>query len=72
MTDAVGLFVPWAFGQFDLTRIYAHVFSYNVASTRVLEKAGFLREGLLRRAVIKEGQIIDEWLYARVRDGDRT
>jgi RimJ/RimL family protein N-acetyltransferase len=75
MTDAVSLFVPWAFGQFDLSRIYAHVFFYNGASARVLEKAGFSREGLLRRAVIKEGQIIDEWLYASVRentDGPRT
>jgi ribosomal-protein-alanine N-acetyltransferase len=70
MTDAVSLFVPWAFPQFALTRIYAHVFSYNVGSARVLEKAGFLREGLLRRAVIKEGRILDEWLYACVREGE--
>jgi len=68
MTEAVGLFVPWAFEQFGLSRIYAHVFSYNVGSARVLEKVGFAREGLLRRAVIKEGQIIDEWLYACVRE----
>jgi len=32
----------------------------------VLEKAGFSREARLRRAVIKEGEILDEWLYARV------
>jgi ribosomal-protein-alanine N-acetyltransferase len=68
MTDAVSAFVPWAFQQFELTRIYANVFAFNVGSARVLEKAGFLREALLRRAVIKQGVVIDEWLYAQVRD----
>ena len=66
MTDAVSAFVPWAFERFNLQRIYAHVFERNPASARVLEKAGFSREARLRRAVIKEGQILDEWLYARV------
>jgi RimJ/RimL family protein N-acetyltransferase len=66
MTDAVSAFVPWAFDRFNLQRIYAHVFEHNPASARVLEKAGFSREARLRRAVIKEGQILDEWLYARV------
>ena len=66
MTDAVSAFAPWAFERFNLHRIYAHVFERNPASARVLEKAGFAREALLRRAVIKEGEILDEWLYARV------
>jgi len=68
MTDAVSAFVPWAFERFKLQRIYAHVFERNPASARVLEKAGFAREARLRRAVIKEGQILDEWLFARVVD----
>jgi ribosomal-protein-alanine N-acetyltransferase len=66
MTDAVSAFVPWAFERFNLQRVYAHVFERNPASARVLEKAGFSREARLRRAVIKEGEILDEWLYARV------
>jgi RimJ/RimL family protein N-acetyltransferase len=70
MTEAVSAFVPWAFERFSLTRIYAHVFEHNVASARVLEKAGFQREARLRRAVIKEGRVLDEFLFARVRDGD--
>jgi ribosomal-protein-alanine N-acetyltransferase len=67
MTEAVSAFVPWAFERYSLTRIYAHVFEYNLASTRVLEKAGFTQEARLRQAVIKNGQVIDEYLYARVR-----
>lgn len=69
MTDAVSVFVPWAFERFSLTRIFAHVFAYNVASARVLEKSGFTREVLLRRAVIKDGKVLDEWLFARVTEG---
>ena len=33
---------------------------------RVLEKCGYEREGLLRRSVFKDGEIIDAVLYARV------
>ena len=66
MTEAVSAFVPWAFERFNLQRIFAHVFEYNHASARVLEKSGFTREARLRRAVIKDGRVIDEWLFARV------
>jgi [ribosomal protein S5]-alanine N-acetyltransferase len=34
---------------------------------RVLEKSGFVREGLLRKSVLKDGQLIDQVLYALVR-----
>lgn len=70
MTEAVSAFVPWAFERFSLARIYAHVFEFNLASARVLEKAGFEQEARLRKAVIKEGRVIDEYLFARVRGGD--
>ena len=42
-------------------------FSHNVASMRVLEKTGFEREGLLRRSAIKNGVVLDQVLYAKVR-----
>ena len=35
---------------------------------RVLEKSGFVREGVLKRSVFKDGQLIDSIMYARVRD----
>jgi RimJ/RimL family protein N-acetyltransferase len=40
---------------------------WNSASFRVLEKAGFEREGLMRMACIKDGQVMDMALYAKVR-----
>ncbi len=68
MSAAVTQFTAWAFSHLDLYRIYANVFATNAASARVLEKAGFEREGRLRASVFKNGQILDQFLYARIKD----
>jgi len=47
-------------------RIEASVFAWNPASMRVLERLGFVREGVLRRSVTKDGQLIDSVMYAYV------
>jgi len=57
----------WAFNHYQLTRVFAMAFARNAASMRVLEKAGFEREGLLRRSAIKNGVILDQVLFAKVR-----
>ena len=67
-TAALQALVEYAFAEFDLVRLYAHVFEWNTASVRVLEKAGFSLEARMRKAVTKDGQTIDEFLYALVRD----
>ncbi len=64
LSEAVPAFTAWALEEFKLARIEALVFAWNPASARVLEKAGYAREGTLRRSAVKEGQIIDRWLYA--------
>jgi RimJ/RimL family protein N-acetyltransferase len=46
--------------------MFAVPFAENEASARVLEKAGYVLEGRLRRSVIKEGRILDQMLYAFV------
>ncbi|MGA9119626.1 MAG: GNAT family protein [Bacteroidota bacterium] len=68
MTDAISTFVPYAFATFRLERIHAQVFEWNHASARVLEKSGFSLEGRLRRAVLKQGSVIDMFLYSRIRE----
>jgi len=66
--DALRTFVPYAFEVFGAIRLWANVFSPNVASMRVLEKAGFTREALLRRAVVdRVGETHDEFIYALLR-----
>jgi len=67
MTAAVRATTDFVFGNFDVARLEAPVFEWNPASMRVLEKCGFVREGVLRRSVLKDGQLIDAVLYARLR-----
>ena len=57
----------YAFGQFDLRRIFAVPFAHNAASVRVLEKAGYQYEGTMRRSAIKDSVIVDQLLYACIR-----
>jgi RimJ/RimL family protein N-acetyltransferase len=64
---AARAFADAAFAAPDLARLEASVFEWNAASCRVLEKAGFVLEARRRRAVWKDGQQIDSFLYARVR-----
>jgi len=64
MSTAVRAVTEYGFEHFSLTRIYALPFVTNVASHRVLEKAGYVREGLLRRSAIKDGVVLDQVLFA--------
>jgi ribosomal-protein-alanine N-acetyltransferase len=68
MTAVVRGFTEHAFRTFDLCRIYAIVFEWNPASRRVLEKANYTLEGRMHRAAVKEGRVLDQFLYAVVRD----
>jgi RimJ/RimL family protein N-acetyltransferase len=66
-TRAATAMSEWAFENYELTRVFALAFSQNAASIRVLEKAGFEREALLRRSAIKNGVVLDQILFAKVR-----
>src|SRR5690606_8588626 len=59
MTAACRAVAEHLLTQFDLVRLEARVFAWNPASMRVLEKSGFEREGVLRRSVFKDGELID-------------
>ena len=63
-TDALKAVTVEAFKQFEITRLYAVPFADHVASVRVLEKAGYAREGHLRQSAIKDGKIRDQLLFA--------
>jgi RimJ/RimL family protein N-acetyltransferase len=63
-TDALKAVTNEAFKQFEITRLYAVPFADHAASVRVLEKAGYVREGLLRQSAIKDGKIRDQLLFA--------
>lgn len=67
MTHVVNHFTAYAMPRFRLHRLQAQAYSNNPASMRVLEKAGFEREGVLHCAVVKRGELLDSIMYARVR-----
>jgi RimJ/RimL family protein N-acetyltransferase len=65
-TEALMALTQYAIGTHGLTRIYALPFAWNLASCRVLEKAGYVLEARLRRSAIKDGQITDQMQYAYI------
>lgn len=65
--EAVRAVADFAFVQLDLNRLYAHHMVRNPASGRVLAKAGFQREGLLRERVRKWGVFEDVVLLSLLR-----
>jgi len=67
-SEALAAVTEYAFANFDLCRLYAHVFEWNPASTRVLEKAGYVFEGRLKKSVTKDNQTIDQLMYAKTID----
>ncbi|MEV4216627.1 GNAT family N-acetyltransferase [Nonomuraea sp. NPDC049725] len=56
----------WAFGELRIARLEAHVEPWNAASWKAAEKAGFAREGLLRKWKEVGGERRDMYVYARV------
>jgi [ribosomal protein S5]-alanine N-acetyltransferase len=67
MTGVVKLMTEYAFANFDLVRLQAGILDNNPASMRVLEKAGFVKEGILHKAIVKNGILRDEHVYGLVR-----
>ncbi|MCC6840398.1 MAG: GNAT family N-acetyltransferase [Flavobacteriales bacterium] len=65
MTAVVQQMVQLGFAAFpEVTRIHASPFGRNIASQRVLEKAGFRLEAELIGTLVKHGQVEDELIYA--------
>jgi [ribosomal protein S5]-alanine N-acetyltransferase len=65
-TEALRLFTAYAFDELGLLRLFALPFADNTGSARVLEKAGYVLEGILKASCVKYGQPRDQALYARI------
>ena len=66
-TEAVRQMVEYTFYYFDIIRLYAEVFETNKSSMRVLEKNGFYLEGVRRKAVCKNGVLMDDYIWVKLR-----
>lgn len=67
MTEAVREICEEAWNRFDVVRIYAEPFARNAGSRKVLEKAGFVLEGVMKQGVFKNGETLDYCMYALCR-----
>jgi RimJ/RimL family protein N-acetyltransferase len=66
-TEAARGLLLWAFDTLDLNRVQAETDTRNVASARVLEKIGFVREGTLREDCVVNGEVSDSWVFGLIR-----
>ncbi|MGN0812127.1 MAG: GNAT family N-acetyltransferase [Candidatus Coproplasma sp.] len=66
-TSALKELCDYVFANTDIIRLYAEPFTYNNGSCKVLEKAGFTREGVLKSNAVKCGAVLDMALYAKIK-----
>ena len=68
-TEAVSTLVKFLFEEVDINRIQAEVMPANEISKKVLLKNGFIKEGLLRQAVLWSGKgVIDLEIYSMLKE----
>ena len=68
MAEALQAATRYAFDHLQLARVFALPFARTLRSVRVLEKAGYVREGVMRHSAIKDGILLDQFLYAAYAD----
>ncbi|TGC09728.1 GNAT family N-acetyltransferase [Methanolobus halotolerans] len=71
MPGIIRCMTQYIFDNFDITRVYAEPFARNVASRRVLEKAGFRLEAVLKSSIIKHDVVQDSCIYAILKEDFR-
>jgi [ribosomal protein S5]-alanine N-acetyltransferase len=70
MTEAVRALSEYALNELGFCRIFAEPYTTNLASARVLEKSGFVLEGILHASVFKDGRTLNQFLFAKVKQKD--
>lgn len=68
MTEVVTAFSEYIFDNTEFFRLFAPVFGNNPASQRVLEKAGYRKVGILHKAAVKKGHVLDMHYYELVNE----
>ena len=64
ITRAIRQMVDFAFKTYDITRVYARPYGTNIGSQKVLEKNGFKLEARIEKNIFKNGEFLDELIYA--------
>lgn len=66
-TAAVKIITKYGFKKYKLKRIEGYCRTFNKASARVLEKVGYKLEGILRKNKFKDGEYLDDMVWAKVK-----
>jgi len=64
MSSAIRQICAFTFDNYDVVRIFAEPYTYNIGSCKALEHAGFQLEGVLKKSVYKNGEFFDSCIYA--------
>ncbi|MBU0894823.1 MAG: GNAT family N-acetyltransferase [Nanoarchaeota archaeon] len=67
MSKAKKIALNYWFKKYKLRRIYGYCRSYNKASAKSMEKAGYKFEGVIKKNTLKDGKYYDDYLYAVTR-----
>ena len=65
--EAMRLLLDYAFGELNLHRVQLTVFAYNERAIALYEKLGFVREGVYREFMARDGVRYDMYLYGLLR-----
>jgi len=68
MSRVIKQMTDYVFANFDIIKIYAIPFDFNTASQKVLQKAGFELEAILKKAAVKNGKIVDLYYYSIIKN----
>lgn len=68
MTEVIKAAVQYGFNEIGLNRIEAFYDPENISSARVLEKNGFINEGLLRKRFFEKGKFVDGAISAIIKE----
>lgn len=68
MSEAVEAVIDYGFKQMNLNRIEALVADYNTASLKLLEKNGFVKEGVMRNHYYVNGVFEDSVVFSLLRE----
>ena len=69
-TQAVKKMTEYTFEHFDVIRIVAGVFDFNKASMKVLERNVYYLESIRKNAVIKNGVILDDYIWVKLKNDE--
>jgi RimJ/RimL family protein N-acetyltransferase len=67
-SEATQLMVDYAFKTLNLNRIQLHVCAENTPAIKIYQRVGFIKEGILRQAMFRNGNYVDFWVMGILRN----